>query len=77
MKNKLPVSVILPIKSAIVKDFEDYFDKAIKSILSNDVIPSELVIVHTQEEKLVNFLNNYNFEELNVKKLKFEESPNY
>jgi hypothetical protein len=77
MKNKLPVSVILPIKSAIVKDFEDYFDKAIKSIISNDVIPSELVIVHTQEEKLVNFLNSYNFEELNVKKLKFEDSPNY
>jgi hypothetical protein len=77
MKNKLPISVILPIKSAIVKDFEEYFDKAIKSITSNDVIPSELVIVHTQEEKLISFLESYNFEDLNVKKLKFEETPNY
>lgn len=77
MKNTLPISVILPIKSAIVKDFEEYFDKSIKSILSNDLLPSELVIVHTQEEKLINFLEKYDFSELNVKKVLFSDTPNY
>lgn len=77
MKNTLPISVILPIKSAVVKDFEEYFDKAIKSISLNEIVPSEVIIVHTQEETLVNFLNGYNFEELNVKKIVFEETPNY
>ena len=77
MKNTLPISVVLPIKSAITKDFEEYFDKAIKSILSNEVLPAELIIVPTQEETLINFLDKYNFEELNVKKIIFKDSPNY
>ena len=29
MENKLDVSVILPIKSSLVRDFDEYFDKAI------------------------------------------------
>lgn len=77
MKNTLPISVILPVKSAVVKDFEEYFDKAIKSIQSNEIIPSELVIVHTQEERLTNFLNEYSFGELNVKKVVYQDNPNY
>lgn len=77
MKNTLPISIILPLKSAVVKDFDEYFNKAIKSISSNEVLPSEVIIVHTQEESLVNFLNNYDFEELNVKKILFQETPNY
>jgi hypothetical protein len=32
MENKLSLSIILPIKSSKVKDFEDYFNKAIESI---------------------------------------------
>lgn len=77
MKNTLPISVILPVKSAVVKDFEEYFDKAIKSISLNEIIPSEIIIVHTQEERLINFLNEYNFDELNVKKIMYKETPNY
>ena len=77
MKNTLPISVILPVKSAVVKDFEEYFDKAIKSISLNEILPSEVIIVHTQEERLINFLNEYNFEGLNVRKLLFEDAPNY
>ena len=77
MKNKLSVSVILPIKSSIVKDFDDYFTKAIDSIKNQKVDIEDLVIVHTPEESLVNFLNSYDFGDLNVNKLLWSEEPNY
>jgi glycosyltransferase involved in cell wall biosynthesis len=77
MKNKLSVSVILPIKSSIVKDFDDYFTKAIDSIKNQKVDIEELVIVHTPEESLVNFLNSFDFGDLNVNKLLWSEEPNY
>jgi len=32
MEKKLDLSVILPIKSSIVRDFDEYFEKAIKSL---------------------------------------------
>ena len=77
MENKLSLSIILPIKSSKVKDFEEYFNKAITSIKSQTVEAEELIIVHTQEESLVEFLNNYDFETLNVTKLVWDKSPNY
>lgn len=77
MKNKLSVSVILPIKSSMVKDFDDYFNKAIQSIKDQKVEIEELVIVHTPEESLVNILNSFDFGDLNVVKLLWEKEPNY
>jgi len=73
----LDISVILPIKSGLIRDFDEYFDKAIKSIQIQDVTPNELIIVHTEEETLVEKLKNYNFENLNVKLLPYTESPNF
>ena len=46
------ISVILPIKSSLTRDFNEYFDKAITSIKNQLVKPDELVIVHTNEEQL-------------------------
>lgn len=77
MENNLSLSVILPVKSAVVKDFDSFFDKAIKSIKSNKVLPSELVIVHTQEEQLKTHLSQYDFSGLNVKLVEFVDTPNY
>lgn len=77
MKNKLSVSVILPIKSSIVKDFDEFFNKAIESIKNQKVEIEELLIVHTQEESLISILNSYDFGELNVTKLLWTEEPNY
>jgi glycosyltransferase involved in cell wall biosynthesis len=77
MSNKLDVSIILPIKSSKTKDFEDYFDKSIKSIQNQKVDIEELIIVHTKEESLVKHLNDYDFGQLNVKKLVWESTPNY
>lgn len=77
MNNKLSLSVILPIKSALAKDFNEYFEKAIKSLQAQQVEFEELVIVHTQEETLVNLLNEYDFGNLNVTKLLWDKEPNY
>lgn len=77
MENILNLSVILPIKSALARDFDEYFDRAILSLKSQKVSFSELVIVHTLEETLVNKLQNYDFTGLTVKLVKYEGEPNY
>lgn len=77
MENKLSLSIILPIKSSKVKDFEDYFNKAIESIKNQQVSIEELVIVHTPEESLVSFINGYDFGELNINKILWDKDPNY
>ena len=77
MENKLSVSIILPIKSSKAKDFEDYFNKAIESINNQQIDVEELVIVHTNEESLVSFLNSYDFKKLQVNKLIWDKEPNY
>ena len=60
MENTLNVSVILPIKSSKVRDFDDYFKKAINSISTQQVLPSELVIVHSSEDTLIEY-HRYRF----------------
>lgn len=77
MKKKLSVSVILPIKSSKVKDFDEYFNKSIQSIKNQKVDIEELLIVHTPEESLVEILNSYDFGEIPVTKLVWNEEPNY
>ena len=77
MENKFNVSVILPIKSAKVKDFNEYFNKCITSLKNQQTKINELVIVHTTENTLTDFLNSYDFEELNVKLLPWDKNPNY
>ncbi len=77
MENKLDISVILPIKSALAKDFDEYFEKSIKSVQSQQLGVNELVIVHTTEEQLVNKLTQYSFGDLNVKLVEFTDEPNF
>ena len=69
MKEKLSLSVILPIKSSKSRDFNEYFEKAMNSIKTQTVDIEELIIIHTPEESLVEHLNGYDFESLNVTKL--------
>ncbi len=66
---KFNVSVILPIKSGSAFDFDEYFPKAITSLKEQKTQINELVIVHTDETKLLEILNTYDFGDLNVKKL--------
>lgn len=77
MKNTLSLSVILPIKSSKAKDFDEFFEKAISSLKNQQTKFEELVIIHSQEESLIDFLNGYDFGDLNVTKLLWDKEPNY
>jgi glycosyltransferase involved in cell wall biosynthesis len=71
------ISVILPIKTSKMRSFEDYFEKAITSIKNQSVTVDELVIVHTDESSLVEYLNNYDFADINVKLEQWTKEPNF
>lgn len=77
MENKFDVSVILPIKTATAKDFSELFKKAIESLNNQKTEINELIIVHTDEEILVNFLNEFDFANLNVVRLTWKDEPNF
>lgn len=63
------ISVILPVSSTHSKDFTELFEKSVESVRKQQSPVDELVIVHTDEESLVNFLNSYDFGDLNVQKV--------
>jgi len=77
MENKISLSVILPIKSSLAKDFDTFFEKAITSLKNQQLEFEELIIVPTQEESLNNLLKDYDFGSLNVKILSFDGTPNF
>ena len=77
MENKLSLSVILPLKSSLTKDFDEYFNKCIESLKTQKVPFEELVIVHSSEENLQSFLESYDFGELNVVKYLWSQSPSF
>ena len=66
-KNKFDVSVILPVNTSMTKDFEDLFSKSVKSVENQIVGITELIVVHSTEEKLKSFLQSYDFNGINVK----------
>jgi len=74
---KFDVSVILPIKSSKALNFDEYFGKAIESIKIQKLPINELVIVHTNETHLTEFLESFDFGDLNVKKIEWTKTPNY
>ena len=71
------VSVILPIKSGKTLGFAEYFEKCIKSLQNQKVEINELIIVHTNEGYLVDYLNEFDFGSLTVKKYEWTKDPNY
>jgi hypothetical protein len=66
MENILNVSVILPINSFKNRDFDTYFDRAIKSIQIQHTKPSEVVIVHSDEDGLKTKLETFDYSGLTV-----------
>jgi hypothetical protein len=74
---KFDISVILPIKSSKSLNFGDYFEKAIKSLTEQKISINELIIVHTDETSLVEYLNSYNFSTLNVVKEVWTKTANF
>ena len=69
---KVDVSVILPIESAKHLSFDDYFDRAVKSILIQTRPINELVIVHSNEDLLLSKLESYDYSGLTVNLVKNE-----
>jgi glycosyltransferase involved in cell wall biosynthesis len=74
---KFDVSVILPIKSSKANGFVGYFEKAITSLKNQTVKINELIIVHTDETYLTEFLNGFDFGDLTVKKIVWTKEPNF
>jgi glycosyltransferase involved in cell wall biosynthesis len=77
MKNNNTISVILPIKSSMTGFFEDYFKKCIESIKIQKVPFDEVIIVHTDETALVEFLDSYDFGDLQTKRFVWTEEANF
>ncbi len=74
---KFNVSVILPIKSGKSNNFDELFKKSIESLNTQQVGINELIIVHTDESFLTEFLESFDFGGLNVKRFVWTEEPNY
>lgn len=74
---KINLSVILPLKSGLVLDFSELFEKAINSLKEQKIKFNELIIVHTDESFLVNFLDNFDFGDLSVVRHLWLEQPNF
>jgi len=65
-KEKLDVSVILPINSSKQRDFDILFDRAVKSLQIQLTDINELVIVHTDEDGLKSKLEGYDYSGVTV-----------
>jgi len=74
---KFDVSVILPIKSGKANGFTEYFEKCIESLKNQKVGINELIIVHTNETHIVDYLNQFDFGTLNVVKVEWTKDANY
>jgi glycosyltransferase involved in cell wall biosynthesis len=66
----IDVSVILPIESARHLSFDEYFDRAVKSVLMQTKPVNELVIVHSNEDLLSSKLESYDYSGLTVNLVK-------
>jgi len=71
------ISVILPLKTSTAYDFKDFFDRSIKSVQYQKEHVNELIIVYCNETDLKTFLENYDFEELNVNLIEWTETPSF
>jgi hypothetical protein len=77
MENKIDLTVILPIKSAVSPFLTEFFEKSIQSIQNQEVQPEELIIIHTPETLLVEHLKSFDFGSLNVRKIEWNLEPNF
>jgi hypothetical protein len=77
MENNFDLTIVLPIKSAVVPFFDDFFEKSIQSIKNQEVKPSEVLIIHTSEINLTEILKSYDFEDLNVRMIEWDLEPSF
>ncbi len=65
-KNKFDVSVVLPINTTRQRNFDELFERCIKSIQGQIVDIDELVIVHSDESALKEKLESFDFSGITV-----------
>ena len=65
-KNKFDVSVVLPINTTRQRNFDELFERCIKSIQGQLVDIDELVIVHSDESALKEKLESFDFSGITV-----------
>ena len=65
-KNIFDLSVIVPVNSSKQKDFDIYYERAIRSIYFQTHQPKELIVVHTDEEGLKEKLQSFDYSGLTV-----------
>jgi len=66
MENNLNVSVIIPINSSKQKDFDLFYERAIKSLQIQDTKPSEVIVVHSDEDGLKTLLEAFDYSGLTM-----------
>jgi len=59
------ITVIIPLHKTDEK-FNDYFTNCVKSLKSQTSVPSNVLIVRSKDDKLKNYLENFDFDGLNV-----------
>jgi hypothetical protein len=77
MENNFDLTIVLPIKSAVVPFFDDFFEKSIQSIKNQEVKPLEVIIIHSSETNLIEFLKSFDFGDLNVRMIEWDLEPNF
>jgi hypothetical protein len=77
MGNNFDLTIVLPIKSAVVPFFDDFFEKSIQSIKNQEVKPLEVIIIHSSETNLIEFLKSFDFGDLNVRMIEWDLEPNF
>lgn len=77
MENILDLTVVLPIKSALAKDFSELFGNAVTSVKNQKMGVKELLLVITKEEHLQNFVNSYDFGDLAHRVVIWDGEPSF
>jgi hypothetical protein len=77
MENILDLTVVLPIKSALAKDFSELFGNAVTSVKNQKTGVKELLIVITKEEHLQNFVDSYDFGDLSHRVVTWDGEPSF
>lgn len=62
------ITVIIPIHK-LDQNTETYFPNCIESIKTQNSRPQEVIIVHTNDDKLVTYLNDFDYGDLSVTKI--------
>jgi len=77
IRDMADIPIIMITVNGHTRDLLRGFDLGVDDYITKPVDFEELVIISTQEEQLKNYLDSYDYGDLNVNRLVFEGEPNY